>query len=87
MILEYPSIAIPESLKEWKVVITLVRQRYELTEGHHNYKMSTGVTYSRQGQPMDIRRSNDNFKDRKLKCFNYNKYRYMAKECWMKKTE
>ena len=30
---------------------------------------------------MDIGKSNDNFKDRKPKCFNYNKYRYMAKEC------
>ena len=29
---------------------------------------------------MDIRKSNKNFKNRKLKCFNYNKYRYMAKD-------
>ena len=25
-------------------------------------------------QPMDIEKSSDNFKDRKLKCFNCNKY-------------
>ena len=30
---------------------------------------------------MDIRKSNDNFKDRKPKCFNYNKYEHIAKEC------
>jgi len=30
---------------------------------------------------MDIGRSNNNFKDRKPKCFNYNKYGYIAKEC------
>ena len=36
---------------------------------------------------MDIGRSNDNFKDGKPKCFNYNKYRYMAKECQIKKKE
>jgi len=36
---------------------------------------------------MDIRKSNKNFKDGKLKCFNYNKYRYIAKECWSKKKE
>ena len=30
---------------------------------------------------MDIGKSNKNFKDRKLKYFNCNKYRYMAKEC------
>ena len=36
---------------------------------------------------MDIEKSNENFKDRKPKCFNYNKYRYMAKECQSKKKE
>ena len=36
---------------------------------------------------MNIRKSNDNFKDRKPKCFNCNKYRYMAKEYKAKKKE
>jgi len=36
---------------------------------------------------MDIGKNNDNFKDRKLKCFNCNKYGYMAKECWKKKEK
>jgi len=36
---------------------------------------------------MDIRKSNDNFKDGKPKCFNYNKYGHMAKECQSKKKE
>ena len=36
---------------------------------------------------MDIEKSNDNFKDRKPKYFNCNKYGYMAKECWVKKKE
>ena len=39
--------AMPESLKKWKVAITSVRQGYKLTEGHHDYKISTGVTYGR----------------------------------------
>jgi len=86
-ILEYPLMAIPESLKEWKVAITSVVQGYESTERCHNYKTSTGVTYGGQGQPMDIGRSNDNFKDGKLKCFNCNKYGHMAKECRTKKKE
>jgi len=30
---------------------------------------------------MDIGKSNDNFKDRKPKCFNCNKYEHMTKEC------
>jgi len=36
---------------------------------------------------MDIRKSNDNFKDEKPKCFNCNKYRHIAKECQSKKKE
>jgi len=36
---------------------------------------------------MDIRKSNDNFKDRKLKCFKYNKYKHIAKECRAKKKQ
>ena len=45
------------------------------------------MTYGEQGQPMDIGKSNNNFKDGKPKCFNYNKYEYMAKECQLKKKE
>ena len=36
---------------------------------------------------MDIRKSNDNFKDGKPKCFNCNKYRHMTKECWKRKEK
>ena len=86
-ILGYPPMAIPESLREWKVAIILVGQGYKSTEGCHDYKTRTGTTYSGREQPMDIRRSNDNFKDGKPKCFNCNKYEYMAKECQMKKKE
>jgi len=86
-ILGYPPIAMPETLKEWKVAITLVGQGYESTEGQHDHKMSTRMTYGGRGQPMDIGKSNDNFKDEKPKCFNCNKYRYMAKECQAEKKE
>ena len=71
----------PEMLKECKVAITSVGQRYESTEGRHYYKTSTGMTYGGRGQPMDIGKSDDNFKDRKPKCFNCNKYGHIAKEC------
>jgi len=37
IILGYLLIAAPESLKEWKVTITLVRQGYESTKEHYNY--------------------------------------------------
>jgi len=80
-ILDYPLMVMPETLKEWKVTITSVEQEYESTEGHHDYKTSTETTYGGRGQPMDIRRSNNNFKDKKPKCFNYSKYEHMAKDC------
>jgi len=80
-ILGYPPIAMPETLKEWKVAIMLVEQEYESMERRHNYKTSIGTTYGGRGQPMDIGRSNNNFKDEKLKCFNCNKYGHMAKNC------
>ena len=40
-ILEYPPIAAPETLKEWKVALTSVGQEYESTKGQNNYK--TGI--------------------------------------------
>jgi len=79
MILGYPPIAMPETLKKWKVVITLVGQGYESTKGRYDYKTSTRTTYGEQGQPMNIRKSNDNFKDGKPKCFKYDKKEHIAK--------
>jgi len=86
-ILGYLPIAMPETLKEWKVAITSVGQGYESTEGRHDYKTGMGTTYSGRGQPMDIGKSNDNYKDGKSKCFNCNKYGHMAKECRAEKKE
>ena len=37
----------PESLKEWKVAITSVRQGYKSIKEHYDYKTSTGTTYRR----------------------------------------
>jgi len=77
----------PETLKEWKVAIMLVGQGYKSTKGRHDYKTGMGTTYGGRGQPMDIGKSNDNYKDRKPKCFNCNKYGHMAKECRTEKKE
>ena len=49
MILGYLPIAVPETLKKWKMVITLVEQRYEFIERQNNYKTGTGTTYGGQG--------------------------------------
>ena len=67
------------------MVITSVGQGYESTEEQNDYKTGIGITYGGQGQPMNIGKSNDNFKDGKPKCFNCNKYGHMAKECRSKK--
>ena len=51
MILGYPLIAAPETLKEWKVAIILVGQGYKSTEGRHNYKTEIETVYGRQEIP------------------------------------
>ena len=54
MILEYLPIAVLETLKKWKVVITSVEQEYEFTESQHKYKTGTETTYRERGASMDI---------------------------------
>ena len=44
-ILGYQLIAMPDTLKEWKVAITSVGQGYESIEKRHDYKTGTGMTY------------------------------------------
>ena len=44
-ILEYLPIVALEMLKEWKVAITSVGQRYESMKRQHNYKIETKMTY------------------------------------------
>jgi len=57
-----------------------VKQGYKSIEEQQDYKTSIETIYGGQGQPMNIGKFNDNFKDGKPKCFNYNKYKHMAKE-------
>ena len=83
----YLPIAVSEILKQWKVAITSVSQGYKFIEGRNDYKTGIRTTYSGREQLMDISKSNNNFKDGKPKCFNYNKYGHMTKECWNKKKE
>ena len=80
MILGYLLIAAPETLKEWKVVITSVGQGYESTEGQQDYRTESGML-------MDIGKSKENFKNRKFKWFNCNIYRYLAKNYKRSKKE
>ena len=86
-ILGYLPIAMSEILKEWKAAIISVGQGYESMERRHNYKISIETIYGGREQPIDIGKSNDNFKDGKPKCFNCNKYGYMAKKCQSERKE
>ena len=46
------------------------------------------MIYRGRGVPMDIKKAKDNFdKDGKSKCFNYNIYRHMIKDCRKLKRE
>ena len=88
MILGYLLIATPETLKKWKVAITLVGQKYKSIEGYHDYWTETETTYGGQGIPIDIGKTKENFdKDKKPKCFNCKIYRHMVKnvQSWRKK--
>ena len=60
-----------ETLKKWEVAITSVRQGYESMEGQYDYWTETETTYGERGLPIDIRKLNNNFKDRKLKCLKH----------------
>ena len=86
-ILEYPSIVALKLLKKWKIVVISVGQGHKSTKGRQDSKTETGMTYRGREQPIDVGKSNDNFKNGKPKCFNYNKYGHMAKECWNKKEK
>ena len=87
MILGYPPIAIPESLKEQKMAIISVRQEYKSIEGCQNYQTVIGTIYGEQDLPMEIRKSNRNFKYRKLKCFNCEIHEHIARDCKKLKKE
>ena len=77
-ILEYPPIAVSDSLKEWKIAITSVEQGYKSTTDRQDYRMGLEIIYKRRGAFMDIEKVKDNYnKDRKPRCFNYNIYDVM----------
>jgi len=87
MILGYPLIVASKTLKEWKVAITSVGQGYESIKEQQDYKTGLETTYRGWEIPIDIGKSKENFKDRKPRYFNYDIYRYLAKDCKRPKKE
>jgi len=81
-ILGYLLIAVLETLRKWKVVITSVEQEYESTEDKKDYKTGTDTIYGGQCTSMNIEKARENFdKDGRPSYFNCNVYRYIEKEC------
>ena len=88
MILGYPLITVPKTLREWKMVITSVGQGYKSMESWQDYRTGTRTTYGGRDTLINIGKVKDNFnKDKKPKCFNCNTYRCMTKKCQRSKKE
>jgi len=81
-ILGYLPIMVLELFKQWKVAITSVRQGYEFTKGRQDYQIRSEIIYRGRETLMDIWKSKDNYnKNKKLRYFNCNAYRHIAKDC------
>ena len=87
-ILEYPPMIVLEILREWKVAIILVGQKYDSTESWQDYRTGIEMTYEGKDISINIEKAKDNFnKNRRQRYFNYNTYRHIAKECQRLKKE
>jgi len=64
------------------MAITSVRQGYKSIEGKQDYSIRSEIIYGRREGSMNIGKFKDNYnKDEKPRYFNYNVYRYIAKDC------
>jgi len=64
------------------MAIISVGQGYKSTESQQDYRIETEMTYGGRKISINIEKAKDNFdKDERLKYFNCNTYRHMAKEC------
>ena len=46
------------------------------------------ITYKGRELPIDIRKAKDDYdNNRKPKCFNFNVYKHITKDCWKPKKE
>jgi len=69
------------------VAITAVGQGYEWTNIHYDYRTGSGITYGGIDKPMEIGQQQNNGQGCKPKCYNYNKFGHMAKDCQQPKKE
>ena len=69
------------------MAITAVGQEYEWTNIHCDYRTGSGITYEGIGKPMEIGQQRNNEQGCRPKCYNYNKFGHMAKDCQQPKKE
>ena len=86
-IMAYLPTQAPKSLEQWKVAITAVGQGYEWTNICYDYRTGSEIIYEGMGKPMEIGQQQNNGQGRKPKCYNYNKFGHMAKDCQQPKKE
>ena len=80
--------AAPDTLKEWKVVITSVRQGYKFMESQNDYKTSIGTMFGGREASMDIGKAQDSFDENgRPRCFNCNAYGHIVREYRKPKKE
>jgi len=63
------------------VVITAVGQGYKWTNICYNYRTGSKITYEGISKPMEIERQLKSIEGCKTKCYNCNKFGYIAKDC------
>ena len=69
------------------MAIISIGQGYESTEECQDYQTEIGATYRGWGLSMEMRKSNENFKDGKPECFNCEIYRHITRDCKKQKKE
>jgi hypothetical protein len=82
IIMGYPPVAIPDTLKEWIEAIQSVGKGQESTQIRQDLLTPTGVTYGGTGQPMELGRKKLVWsKDGTPQCYRCDQYGHIGKEC------
>jgi hypothetical protein len=82
VIMGYPPVAIPTTLKEWIEAIQSVGKGQESTQIRQDLLTPTGVTYGGTGQPMELGRKKLVWsKDGTPQCYRCDQYGHIGKEC------
>jgi hypothetical protein len=82
IIMGYPPISIPVTLKEWIEAIQSVGKGQESTQVRQDLLTPTGITYGGTGQPMELGRKKLVWnKDGTPQCYRCDQFGHIGKEC------